>query len=243
MHLQKTIEKVVGDPEEAAVYLASTSLGEATVSDIAKKAHLPRTSCYHILASLMEKGLVNFYQKRKRRYYLAENPQKFFIMIREQEAALKEAMPQLQALRSATGAKPSVSFYQGPEGINVILNNILEHQHSLCALTSIDDLMEVIGDDLFAFIEKRKKKFLRVQLLTNKTPTSFALKEKDAQELRVTRFLPENVELKTANFIYGDRVAIISPNVKTPMGIIIEDASIAATQRVLFETLWDHAGE
>lgn len=241
MHIQQTIETLLNDKEEAAVYVASLHLGEALLSDIAKKAGVPRTSCYYILDSLIKKGFINFYQKRGRKYYSAENPRKFQIVLKEREAALKEIMPQLIAMHSAVGATPSISFYEGVGGINMILNNILEQQHPLLALTSIDDIVAIIGEDLYRFIRARKNKFLRVNLITNKTPATLALQKKDAQELRVTRFLPPETKLQTANFIYGDHVAIVSLNPVKPLGIIIEDNSIADTQRFLFDTLWAHA--
>jgi HTH-type transcriptional regulator, sugar sensing transcriptional regulator len=240
MHLNQTIESLLGNSEEASVYLANLNLGDATVTDIAKKAGVPRTSCYHILARLTKKGLINFYRKKRRIYYVAENPHKFFIRLREQEAALKEALPQLQALRATRGAKPSVSFYEEKNGITIILNTILEQQYPPLALLSIDDLADVMEDEIFKFIEKSKNKHLRMLILTNNTEAAQKLKRSDAKELRITRFLPEHINLKTATFIYGGNVAMIAPNQQKPMGIIIEDVNIAETQRLLFQTLWDH---
>lgn len=241
MHIQKTIESMLTSKGEAAVYMASLKLGEALISDIAKKAGVPRTSCYYILDHLVKKGFMNYYLKRGRKYYSAGNPRKFEITLKENEAAIKQVIPELMAMYSAVGTATSVSFYEGPSGIKTILDNILEQQRPLAAITSIDDMVEVIGDDFYEFINSRKNKFLRVNLITNKTPSTILLKKKDSQELRVTRFLPPEVKLSTATFIYSNQVAIISLNPGKPMGIIIKDKSIADTQRFLFETLWTNA--
>lgn len=243
MLLNQTIESLFSDKGEADVYMASLRLGEALLSDIAKKAGVPRTSCYHILDALIKKGFINYYQKRGRKYYTAGSPRKFEIVLKEREAALKQIFPQLMAMHSAAGAAPAVSYFDGPSGVKTILNNILEEQRPLLALTSIDDMVSVIGEDFYDFIRARKNKFLHVKLLTSKTPSSLILKKKDAQELRETRFIGSEVKLKTANFIYSDHVAIVSLNPGKPMGIILEDRAIADTQRFLFEALWTHSQE
>lgn len=244
MHLQQTIEKLLNNAEEAAVYLAALRIGEATVTEIAKEAKIPRTSCYHILETLTKRGLISSYPKQKRKHYIAENPQKLLMTLKEHEAALREIMPQLQALDSATGAKPVVRFYEGADGIRQIFQDILSRKKEILAITSLDDMMRSLENEFGEFVSQRKKQFLRVRLLTNKTEAALAFAKKDAEEFRHTHFLPEgDARAKTANFIYGNRIAIISPNANPPTGLIIEDQNIAETQQLLFETLWQYAKE
>lgn len=244
MHIQQTIEKLLNNAEEAAVYLAALRIGEATVTEIAKEARIPRTSCYHVLAALSKRGLVSSYPKQKRKHYIAENPQKLLMTLKETEAALREIMPQLQALDSATGAKPIVRFYEGADGIRQIFQDILSRKKEISAITSLDDMMRSLENEFGEFISQRKKQFLRVRMLTNRTPIGLVFLKKDAEEFRHTRFLSDDsARAKTANFIYGNRIAIISPNANPPTGIIIEDANISETQQLLFETLWQYAKE
>lgn len=243
MHLRKTLEQLGFTGNASVVYLTALELGEATISEIAQKAGMPRTSCQTIIRELKQAGLLNFYAKRRRKYWIAENPEKLLIGLKEKEAALKEIMPQLQALRHDTGAKPTVKFYSGIAGIKLIFNDIIETKRHFVSLTSLEDALSLMGDEFHDFIERRHKHFLRVSFLTHRSPETEELKKRDNAELRHTRFLPENFNLKNANFMYGDKVAIISLNRKMPVGIIIEDADIAKTQVAIFEFIWAHSAE
>lgn len=241
MHLQKSIEQLGYKPNEAKIYLAALSLGEATISEIAQKAKIPRTTVQLLLLNLQRDGLINFYVKKRRRLWLAENPEKLLIRLKEKEVFLKEVMPQLQALRHDTGVKPTVKFYSGMDGIKQILRDIIETKHHMLSLTSLEDALALLEEDFEDFIKQRYTHYLRVRFLTKRHPETIGLKKRDAEELRQTRFLPEDFELKNANFIYGDKVAIFSLNKKLPVGVIIEDQDIVRTQSSLFELAWNNA--
>lgn len=239
MYIQKTLEKLGLSKKEAAVYLASLQLGDDNLSEIAKAARIPRTSCYNIIKSLISMGLLNTFKMGTKYHYKAENPDKLLISLREQELALREIMPQLKSKYREVGGKPAIYFYESAEGIKIILEDILAKQYSLLAVTSIDDAISVLGDDFMNFIERRHKKHLRVKLLTHRSEKALKLKKRDEAETRQTKFLPSTSQFKTANFIYGDRVAMIDFQSKQPLGLIIEDQNIAETQRMLFEIIWE----
>lgn len=220
------------------MYVTSLNLGDATISEIAQSAKIPRTSVQVIVQELAKKDLMNFFVKRRRKYWVSESPEKLLIGLKEKETALKEVMPDLQALRYNTGVRPTVKFYNGTEGIRLILSDVIESKHHILSLTSMEDAMRLLSDDFRDFIERRRNNHLRVRFLTNRSPITEDLKKRDSEELRHTRFLPSGFELKNANFIYGDKVAIISLNKKLPVGIIVEDNAIASTQTALFEAAW-----
>lgn len=238
MHLQKSIEQLGYSKNEAAVYLATLGLGEATITEIAKRAGIPRTSGQTIVQNLAKIGFLNFYVKRRRKYWIAESPDYLMTQLRLREAALKEALPELHALRRETGAKPSIRFYGGTEGVWQILNDIIETKHPIRSLTSLDDVKKLLGEEFNNFIVKRFSRHLPIQFLTMRSPETEAMKQRDERELRRTRFLPSNSAIHNANFIYGSKTAIIALNKKMPVGIIIEDQDIAETQAILFDSLW-----
>lgn len=238
MHIQKLIERLGFSSNESRVYLAALSVGDATTSEISRQAHLPRTSCQSILENLHTKGLVHYYPKSNRRYWIAENPEHLLLTIKGLEGELREIMPKLHALRAVTGVKPSVKFYEGGNNIAVILNNIIEERKHIVAVISLEDTLALLGDNFRFFLERQYKTFLRLRLLTNRSIETALLKRRDEAELRETRFLQEKYRIKNANFVYGDKVAILSLNKKKPIGIVIEDDDIAETQNMFFESLW-----
>jgi len=243
MHLRAVIEQLGYSPQEVTVYLAALELGGSTVTEIAQKARLPRTTVNLIIRSLQKRGLMNAFLQRKRKIWAAENPEKLMIALKESEAALKVVLPEIQSLRHDTGVKPTVRTYGGPEEIKQIMNDILDSKHHISAMLSWDSWVELLGKTyLEDFIETRYRHYLRIRLLTPRSKTAIALKQKDGAELRVTQFLPESITMTNANFIYANKVAIISLNKKRPVGILIEDEDIHHTMEVLFESLWRQSG-
>lgn len=243
MHIKGVIEQLGYSPQEAAVYLAALELGGSTATDIAAKARLPRTTVNLIIASLHKKGLMNAYIQRKRKIWAAENPERMMITIKEREAALKLVLPELQSLRHDTGVKPTVRTYGGPDEIKQIMNDMLESKHNVSAILSWDEWLNLLGKNYMDdFIETRYRHYLRIRILTPKSKAALALKARDGEELRVTQFLPASVAINNCNFIYANKVAVISLNKKRPVGILIEDQDIHHTMEVLFESLWRESG-
>jgi len=175
---------------------------------------------------------------RRRKRWIAENPEQLIINLKEKEALLKEILPELKALRYDTGVKPTVRLFNGIEGINIILDDIIETKHNILSLSSAGDRLRLYSDDFKDYIERRCKRHLKIRLLTNRSPESERLRKDDVKELRQTRFLPDEYELKNRSFIYEDKIAIISLNKKLLVGTIIEDKDIAETQSKLFEIAW-----
>ena len=243
MHLRNVIEQLGYSPHEVTVYLAALELGGSTATEIAEKAHLPRTTAKLIIDSLHKRGLMNAYLQRRRKVWAAENPEKLLIDLHENEAALKLILPELQSLRHDTGVKPTVRAYSGSQEIKQIMNDMLETKHHISAIMSWDDWVRTLGKNYIDdFIESRTRRYLRMRLLTTKTKTSVALKNDDGKDMRTTQFLQDSLGINNANFIYGNKVAIISLNTKRPVGILIEDQDIHHTMEVLFESLWHQSG-
>jgi sugar-specific transcriptional regulator TrmB len=243
MHLRAIIEQLGYTPHEVTVYLAALELGGSTVTEIAAEAKLPRTTVNLVIRSLQKRGLMNAYLARRRKIWAAENPEKLMIALKESEAALKIVLPELQSLRHDTGVKPTVRTYGGAQEIKQIMNDILESKHHVSAILSWDDWTELLGKSyLDDFIETRYRHYLRIRLLTPKSKAALALQQKDTQELRITQFLPSSIAITNANFIYANKVAIISLNKKRPVGILIEDEDIHHTMEIFFESLWGQSG-
>jgi sugar-specific transcriptional regulator TrmB len=243
MHLRAAIEQLGYTPHEVTVYLAALELGGSTVTEIAAKARLPRTTVNLVIRSLQKRGLMNAFLKRRRQVWGAENPEKLMIALKESEAALKIVLPELQSLRHDTGVKPTVRTYGGPAEIKQIMNDIIESKHHISAMLAWDDWTELLGKSyLEDFIETRARHFLRIRLLTPRSKAAIAIRQKDSAEMRVTQFLPESVTITNANFIYANKVAIISLNKKRPVGILIEDEDIHHTMEMLFENMWRQSG-
>lgn len=244
MHVSKVIEQLGYKREEARVYLAALSLGECVVSDIATKVNLPRTSVQLIVEKLHASGLMNFYVKKRYKYWTAENPEKLLINLKEKEAALRAVLPEMTALRSEAGGKPTIKVFSGLDDIKLIYEDILATKHHIVGIVPWDEWIALLGVEFMEdFIKTRAEHFLGMKLLTPKTPVSLGLRERDDKELRITRFLPKRFDIRDTFFIYGDKVAIISLNKKQPTGILIDDPETRHTMNVFFEEIWNQVTE
>ncbi|MCR4276369.1 MAG: BlaI/MecI/CopY family transcriptional regulator [Candidatus Parcubacteria bacterium] len=243
MHIPSAIEQLGYSPHEVKVYLAVLKLGESTATDIAEKTQIPRTTVNLIIDSLHRKGLLNAYLQHRRKIWTAENPNKLLMRLKEREAALKVILPELRSFQHNVDAKFTVRTYNGAEEIKQIMNDILETKHHFSAIHLWDDWVDLLGrsymDD---FIESRIRQHMHVRLLVPKTKMTLALKEKDSKELRITQFFSDSITINNSNFMYGNKVAIISMKTKQPVGILIENKDIHHTMEVLFESLWRQSG-
>src|SRR3989344_2912525 len=227
--------------KETLFYLSLLELGEAQITDIAKKIGLPRTSCYEIIKSLEKRHVISHYKKRDRKVYLAEDPARVSAFFENRNNALIAMIPQLRARYAGTKGKPSVRFYDGENGIGSILNEVISEKRNFYAITCIDDAMRLLEGDFTEFIEERRRRNLHVKLLTRKSDGAIRLKQTDDDELRETRFIPSNYKFETANFIFGEKCAIISLDKQNPFGLVIEDPLIASTFRMFFDIMWESA--
>ena len=244
MHIQAVIEQLGYRPHEAKIYLASLEMGKSTIVELAEKTKLPRTSVQAIVQKLNNDGLLNLYPKNRTKYWVAENPEKLLIHLKEREAALKNIMPELQAMRYDTGLRPVVRLYRGREEIMKIMDDILETKHHLTGILPWDEWMKFMGGDYINdFIAARAKRFLKMKLLVPRTPASLKLKSTDTAQLRSTRFLPEKSLVKTGSFIYAHKTTLISLNKRLPLGIVIEDIDTAQAMQILFESLWHQSAD
>ena len=245
MTLQAVLEKIGFHPYEASLYLAALELGESTVSELAHKSDMPRTSVQEVLGNMQKKGLVTSYSKQAHKYWAAEHPDKILAAYRENEEAFRSVLPQLQKLTGEATDKPGVKVYSGVREIKLIMDDIIETKHHIQALVSWDDWIQFFGEEYIKdFIKRRYSHFLQIKIITPRTKMAVDLKKTDMQELRQTKFLPDSVNIqRLTNFIYGNKIAIISLNKKEPTGIVIEDPDVVVGNQLYFGHLWNHSSD
>ena len=189
--------------------------------------------------TLHRRGLVNFYIKRRFKYWTAANPERLLITLHEREVALRFVLPSLNALLLTSDGRPIVKVFNGSEEIKLIMEDILATQRHILAIISWSEWVRLFGDEYVNdFIDGRARHFLKIRLLAPKENSTLKLTETDPKFLRESRFMSEHTHIKITIFIYGNKVAIISLNKKQPTGVLIEDLDIRDTMVVFFEGLW-----
>jgi sugar-specific transcriptional regulator TrmB len=202
---------------------------------------MPRTSAYTALAKLMERGLVDFYVRKRRKLYVPAAPERFVSDFELKRKEAQHLVPALRALMRKGEQAPQITLHEGIEGIRSVFAHILEARQHFSAITSLEDFEAVAGRPFKRFISRRIESHLRVRLLTNDTPEARRFAAGDAKALRETRVVLTDVIFHTANYIFGHHIALLSIRHKNPLAVLIHDEDIALTQQIYFDLLWIQA--
>lgn len=230
------------------VYQALLRLGSAPLRRIAEESNLNRGTAYDALKHLIDVGLASYVDAKTHRYFTAADPSKMRGLATRREVAMREAavelgdvIPRLDALRGESGYRPAVRYYEGDAGVHDILEDMLEvterTDSKLYRVYSTSSIRARKDAAWPTFSRERVRRGVRVRAIAvGKGGTLAGLDER--------RWLSQGDSAPTYIAIYGGRTAYISMDAnKRLFGVIIEDASIAATQELIFDALWKTLSE
>ena len=229
--------------KEADVYLSLLELGKATVSVIARKAGLNRTTGYHILDSLTVKGLVSVSGSEPLQEYVAESPDKITELLQkkfnEYQKYLnqaKETVPQLKSFHNVSD-RPKVRFYEGKQGLVDVYEDTLTSHEPLKAFANFEDMHKALPDYFPSYYLRRAKKGLNIRGIVPVTPEALERQKHNKEEAREMVFVPHDKYYFSPEIdMYDNKIMIASW--KEKLGIIIESAEIADAMKKIFELAW-----
>lgn len=251
MEIQVILKNFGLSEKEIAVYLALVELGASSVREIASKSKVNRGTSYDILKSLITLGIVSYYNKESKQYFIAENPEKLLSAIDQKKEDLDEvrnnierSLPLIKTLFEKQGGKPIVRFYEGTKGIRQILEDVLlsgEKEYYLYSSSTAADRKNVY-EAMPDFSTKRVAKKIAVKIISlGEGGKLVGLDErKDMPSSSLT--LPQNGGGRgggTHEIIYGGKVAHISIDKnENPVGVVIQNEEIYNMQKMIFEFNW-----
>ena len=229
--------------KEVAVYLALLRLGPRPVRKIGTEAELNRGTTYDILKSLQDQGLVSYYQQEKHQYFVAEDPRALLEALEEKRRTietlrveLKELVPQLRSMSAAVEDKPVVKYYEGVQGVRQILQDVLESTATISKeyyVYSSANVRQYLYEAYPNYTIDRIARKLSVKVIALGAGGSEV-------ELAERRWLTKDTGAPTYTLLYACKVAMVSPNPRHRVhGVVIEDAALFETQKVIFEKLWE----
>lgn len=226
---------------ESRFYLAALELGQASVRDIASKAGITRTNAYDVYARLLDQKLVAGLANGSGRAILvaAEPPDHLRSMFEQRRQRLNDLLPDLESLHNRSRSKPRVRFYQGLEGIKVVLEETLDcRSKKLLGILSMRDLYQVPGrawmDDV---VRRRIKAGVSLRVIRSPGNDLHPFWPESHSDLRELRFAPVDFVFSMTTYIYDEKVAFISSQ-RENFAMTIESPEFVIMQTHLFETLW-----
>lgn len=232
-------------PQETALYIALLEGGPTSIRKVAAAAGVNRGKAYESLKALMNRGLVSYKRIGAQNRFIAESPEKLYDLIhdRKQEIEQSERMattllPALLARGKRRAGEPIVRFYEDDEGIAMILRDVL----TTLRRTGLKEYRTYSSQSLRQHLYRRFPNFTARRIADEIFVRVIAIGHQgDPAALSERRWLPNPDSQPSSSYVivYADRVAMISLSEnQTPYGVIIEEPGVAATQRLLFDTLW-----
>ena len=229
--LQK-LQKIGLSEKESTIYLVLARLGEATANQLAKETSTNRTVTYNILQQLVEKGLITYIHRDKRRIFRTSRPESLIVSIKEKEIIACELINDIKKIPQIPLIFKSVEVYEGLEGMKVIHNEIRKAKELLVlnATGLIFDYLKYSAGHIVKEIESFSNCKVIGVLLMKKTllPKYKGLKIK---------YLPKSAENYATTFIFEGKV-IIQVLREKPFLIRIENKDIWEGYKKDFELLW-----
>ena len=223
-------------------YLAALELGGATISEVAARAGLGRTTAYSVLERLRDAGLVRITEQAEKRSVIPEEPRLMLQRVENQRDMLVDLMPELLSLYNVSRSKPVIRFYEGNEGVrSVLFDTLTTRTKTLRGILSMAELLESPGRaGMEAYIKQRVEKRITLQALRSPARDTDAIWPTDAASLRELRHAPPHFTLAMTTYVYDDKVAIISSK-REDYGLIIQSQDFATLFASLFDGLWSVA--
>jgi len=226
----------------SSVFLTLLKLGPSSVRKLAEFSGFNRGVVYEDLKWLQEAGLVGFYAKENKQYFVAEDPERLRAVltreaekIKNAEQELADLIPELKSLYNQGGGAPVARYYEGQE-ICKILEDVLTiceaKNETVYRIYSAAGIREYLYDGFATFSDARVSKNIGVKVI--------ALGEGgELRGLDERKWLKAESVTPTYILIYPGKTAYISLNAKKEVvGVVIENMGVFETQKVLFDELW-----
>ena len=250
--LESVFEKLNLSPEHALVYWACLESGPSPASVLAKRAKVPRSTCYGLLYDLIKKGLVSSVKEETKKIFSPSPPERIKELLVEKEADLKkelietsEQLPQLRTLfESHKPQFPKVRFYEGEDGLKTVYYDAFSASEILIICQGSPKTQLSLKTDpqyLKDFIRECASRKIPTRELLEDNPAVREYRKKYGSKTHQVILTPRNPNTHFGHVdkhIYGEKVAYISHD--NLVGVIIEDQTLAESERALFEVLWKH---
>lgn len=249
MQIQVVLKNFGLSEKEIAVYLALIELGSSSVRTISQKAKVNRGTTYDILKSLISMGIISYYNKKSKQYFIAERPETLLDVINKKQEDLaevktniEESLPLFKTIFEKQGGKPAVKLYEGMIGIRHILEDVLKSMESRKEKTYYVYSSATVRKNVYLamkdFSKKRIRRKIKVKTIAlGEGGNLLGLDERKWMQLPNTK--GKEFPQPTYEIIYSGKVAHISlDNAENPVGVVIENNEIYQTQKLIFEYNW-----
>lgn len=236
--------------EQIVLYQALLEYGKMPASTIASKTGISRVITYKILDQLTSLGIVEKTDTPKSvatfapadpenlKNLVSKKKQELVNLETNCDAAISLLKPQFNILRD----KPGVRFYEGPEGIQKVLEDSLFATETILSYADIDAIEKRIPEINASYTARREKLQIHKKGILPDTPIAREILKTYHSTITEAKLIKLPLEsFPTVMQIYDGKVSYITFSDKDMIGTIIEDRHIYEMHKALFEYLWSTA--
>jgi sugar-specific transcriptional regulator TrmB len=236
--------------QQALLYESLLKTGPRPASKVAKDTHIERVIAYRVLDQLLSLNLViKKDEPGKVAVFEAAHPSRLEELAERKEKEAKTAkdslhavLPDLSSAYNLSIGKPGVRFYEGLEGIKMVVADTLSAQGEVLQYLDAEELESRFPKEYEFYTKKRLMLKIKKRILVR--DTEYARKKQwPVSGTTTLRFLPTTQAFQALMYIYDNKIGFMTLDPNRLVGIIIEDKILADMNRVLFETLWVQGAE
>ena len=227
---------------EAKIYMALLELGPSKTGKVIDRTKLQSSTVYHVLGSLVEKGIVSYILKGKMKLFQAESPDSLSMFLEEKRRKLDSIMPELKEKEKLSKQKQSAKVYEGVKGLKTAFNDILTTMKSGEEYYFFQVNTEQLKEKkLLLFLRnyhlKRSEKGIKAKGLAGREDIEMIKKHiqvglKNIEVRCLDEFMPNGV------VIYKDKVLTLDWQ-DVPTAFVIQSQAVANSYKKFFEQKWN----
>lgn len=232
------------------IYLSLLKNNNLTISELASKIKLTRSSIYENLRSLEIQGYILKELRQKKEIYKAINIEKLTVKLAAKSRStarmktkLELMLPQINKWLNNKEEIPQVELFEGKRSQELIFDEIKEFSKDRILIASPDSYFtlyphRVDTEEIKIRTEKDKQRgIINRKIITDTKFTKKVLKT-GVPGVREIKVLPKDVKFKSAVTVYDNKVIIYSQKGKV-FTVVLKSKVIASMMKQIFKTLWN----
>ncbi len=223
---------------ETRIYLVLLGIGSTTATAIITKSGFHKGTTYAILERLIEKGLVSYITKGKKKYFKAMDPNRLLDIAKEKEEHIKNILPELLNLeKKAKKEQPETEIYMGKKAYK----NLIEEQIGSKELYSIGmttKAWKILKYTMPLLVKKAIKVNLKFNIIADEETKSMFSKFSKWPNVRI-KYLPKGYSSPSATMIWKNKISIsVLEDKNQPFVAIIKSKKVNDAYKKYFNLLW-----
>lgn len=225
--------------------------GTSRVVDISSRLHIPKSSVYDALSTLLEHSLVNEYSDDKGKSFGISDREQLARVHNEKINEFKKAHSSLLKFISSNTKnggmiKPRIKFYSGIIGIKQAFRDMMWNSKYKDAylMWPMQDMLDSLDEDFLMWHGKQRYKYgVVIHSIEKHSDRRLQMNQHEwlkndlKNMLTEVRYLPKGVDWKMSYWIYGDKCLFASGG-KEKIAFTIHSKEFCDIMKLMWEQMW-----